>query len=599
MEGILRFQILGPLRACRGDEELDLGPGKQRAVLTVLLLNVGRPVSVAQIVEAVWSDDPPENGANVVQKYVVGLRRVLDPDRPPRSPAQLLALTDAGYVLRVAPDAVDAEVFQQKVRRARAAQAEHRLADTAAELRAALALWHGEPLAGLSGSVFEVARARLVDSRATAQEAWAETGLRLGLHREVAADLVKMVGEFPYREQLRGQLMLALYRCGRQAEALATFRDVRGLLRDEYGIEPGASLQELHRRILRSDPTLAAPAAPAEDPEPAPAAVAAAAPGEDEATVEPDPQAPGGPTMADPPAPGGPVVAAPGGPVVAAPGGPVVAAPGGPAVADPAALGGPTMADPPAPNHPAPATAVTYPPDRVARRTWVTWVETALSVALVLVSFGVLTWAVMLYYAGRRRSRWLGLAALGYLSLLGLFVTAMELTGENENALSALDAAGLLALLVAWLGGAAHVVLLNERLGLFQRPRYLSDANRRIRREQARYLVYQHPTAWRDLLIGRPDLPRTFDDGGLIDVNAVPESVLAGLPGLTPQQARLIAVDRWMRGPFASMEELAARCLLPLAAADTLREILLFVPPPSASDATQPAPEEPVQPSSS
>src|SRR5215218_1504302 len=122
----------------------------------------------------------------------------------------------------------------------------------------------------------------------------------------------------------------------------------------------------------------------------------------------------------------------------------------------------------------------------------------------------------------------------------------MELSSENEDTLSALDVAGLLALLVAWLGGAAHVVLLNERLGLFQRPRHPSDAYRRVRREQARYLVYQHPAARRDLLIGRPDLPRTFDDGGLVDVNAVPESVLAGLPGLTPQQARHIAIDRWM-----------------------------------------------------
>jgi len=547
MERILRFRILGPLRAYRGDEELDLGPGKQRAVLTVLLLNAGRPVSVAHIIEAVWSDDPPENGANVVQKYVAGLRRALDPDQPPRSPAQLLALTDAGYVLRVRPDAVDAEVFHQKVRRARVARAENRLADAAAELRTALGLWHGEPLAGQSGQVFEAARARLVDSRATALEAWAEAGLRLGHHREIVADLVRMVGEFPFREQLRGLLMLALYRCGRQAEALATFRDIRGLLRTEYGIEPGGSLQELHRQILRSDPTLAAPLS-AEAAATAPVATAAAAVGEKNS--------------------------------------------------DASAATAPAMAGPSALNNSVPPPVV-YVPDRAARRPWATWVETALGVALVLISFGVLTWTVILYYAGRRRSRWLGLAVLGYLGLIGLFVVAMELTSENEDTVTALDAAGLLALLVAWLGGAANVVLLNERLGLFQRPRYPSDADDRVRREQARYLVYQHPAARRDLLIGRPDLPRTFDDGGLVDVNAVPESVLAGLPGLTPQQARHIAIDRWMRGPFASMEELTARCLLPLTAADHLREILLFLPPPLASDAAKPVPKTPVEPNSS
>ena len=469
----------------------------------------------------------------MVQKYVAGLRRALDPDRPPRSPEQLLALTDAGYVLRVGPDAVDAEVFQQKVRRARAARAENRLADAAAELRSALGLWHGEPLAGLSGQVFEAARARLVDSRATALESWAEAGLGLGHHREVVADLVNLVGEFPFREQLRGLLMLALYRCGRQAEALATFRDVRRLLRTEYGIEPGGSLQELHQRILRSDPSLAdlaSVAAPATAP-----VAAAVAGGEEDAAAGPDAPA------ATRPATAGPVV-------------PSGFAPSRPPIA--------------------------YLPDRAARRPWVTWVETALGAALVLISFGVLTWTVMLYYAGRRRTRWLGLAVLGYLGLIGLFVLAMELTSDNEDILSALDVAGLLALLVAWLGGAVHVVLLNERLGLFQRRRYPSDVDGRVRREQARYLVYQHPTARRDLLIGRPDLTRTFDDGGLVDVNAVPESVLAGLPGLTPQQARHIAMDRWMRGPFASMEELTARCLLPLAVADLLREILLFLPPP-------------------
>jgi SARP family transcriptional regulator, regulator of embCAB operon len=528
----LRFQILGPLRAFRGDDELDLGPGKQRAVLTVLLLNAGRPVSVTQIIDAVWSDDPPENGANVVQKYVAGLRRVLDPDQPPRSPTQLLALTDAGYVLRVRPDNVDAEVFQQKVRLARAARAENRLADAAAELRTAFGLWHGEPLAGLSGHVFDAARARLVDGRATALESWAEAGLRLGHHREIVADLVRMVGEFPFREQLRGLLMLALYRCGRQAEALATFRDVRSLLRTEYGIEPGGSLQDLHRRILRSDPTLAAPVSATDPAATAPAAATAAANDAPLAMV-------------------------------------------------PFALNN------------------LVPPPVAARRPWVTWVETALGVALVLISFGVLTWTVMLYYAGRRRSRWLGLAVLGYLGLIGLFVLAMELSSDNEDILSALDVAGLLALLVAWLGGATHVVLLNERLGLFQRPRHPPDVHRRVRREQARYLVYQHPAARQDLLIGRPDLPRTFDDGGLVDVNAVPDCVLAGLPGLTPQQARQIAIDRWMRGPFASMEELTARCLLPLTAADYLREILLFLPPPLASDAARPVPERPVEPNSS
>src|SRR5262249_21122582 len=98
------FEILGPLRARRGDEDLELGPGKQRAVLAVLLVNANRPVASTQIVDAVWRDDPPENGANVVQKYVAGLRRILEPDRSRRAPGRVIALTDAGYVLSVEED---------------------------------------------------------------------------------------------------------------------------------------------------------------------------------------------------------------------------------------------------------------------------------------------------------------------------------------------------------------------------------------------------------------------------------------------------------------------------------------------------------------
>ena len=108
----LRFEILGDVRVLRNAEPVDLGPAKQRAVLAVLLLQPGRPVPTHQIVDAVWGDEPPENGANVVQKYVAGLRRVLDPDRAPRTPGELLALTGSGYVLRTAEASVDADEFQ-------------------------------------------------------------------------------------------------------------------------------------------------------------------------------------------------------------------------------------------------------------------------------------------------------------------------------------------------------------------------------------------------------------------------------------------------------------------------------------------------------
>ncbi|WP_243422833.1 AfsR/SARP family transcriptional regulator, partial [Micromonospora globispora] len=265
----LRFEILGPQRAWYADRQLDLGPGKQRAVLAVLLLAAGRPVPTGQIVEAVWPDEPPANGPNVVQKYVAGLRRVLEPDRSPRTPGQVLSLTDAGYLLRIAPEAVDAVRFERGIHRARQRHAEGRTEDARAELTAALELWQGEPFTGFAGPYFETARHRLVELRAVALETRVELELAAGRHRELVGGLVELVAEFPVRERLRHQLMLALYRSGRQAEALAAYRDFGGLLREEYGIEPGEALQELHRRILRSDPTLApAPDSTAERPSP-------------------------------------------------------------------------------------------------------------------------------------------------------------------------------------------------------------------------------------------------------------------------------------------------------------------------------------------
>src|SRR4051812_23132748 len=143
------FEILGPLRAWREHTELDLGPGKQRAVLAVLLLNANRPTPTTRIVDAVWGDGPPENGVNVVQKYVAGLRRILEPGRSPRSPGQLLTWTEAGYTLHVPPGSLDADVFRDHLVRARAAADR---ADATRYIRSALALWRGDALAGLRGA---------------------------------------------------------------------------------------------------------------------------------------------------------------------------------------------------------------------------------------------------------------------------------------------------------------------------------------------------------------------------------------------------------------------------------------------------------------
>ncbi|MFF0171938.1 DNA-binding SARP family transcriptional activator [Micromonospora profundi] len=563
MSGTLRFEILGPQRAWYADREIDLGPGKQRAVLAVLLLSVGRPVPTGQIVEAVWPEDPPANGPNVVQKHVAGLRRVLEPERSPRTPGQVLSLTDAGYLLRVDPEGVDAVRFERAVHRARQRHAEGCATEALSELAAALELWQGEPFVGFTGPIFDAARQRLVELRAVALETRAELTLDLGRHREVIGELRELVAEFPVRERLRHHLMLALHRSGRQAEALAAYREFGSLLREEYGIEPGEALQELHRRILRSDPTLTAPAMPLTAPAmpltaPAEALAAPAKPSDDRQP----------PALAPSPTAGlrsGPWES--------------------PTTSDrfPSDVGYPPpilLPQPVADSRPA----------RPQSPPWASRAATFAGTVLVLFSFGCLTWLVILAYAVWRRSWRLAVAGIGYLAIVVVEVALLDIEHPDAE-VPGLEAVTFLGLaVVTWILGAVHVILLSRGLwaaitgNLGGSAKQRAQEERRIRREHARYLLYHHPAARDELRVGRPDLPRTFDDGGLIDVNAVPEQVLTGLPGLTSEQCRQIAVDRWLRGPYTSMEELAARCLLQPTATEPLRDLLLFLPPAVLAD---------------
>ena len=560
MSGQLRFEILGPQRAWFEDREIDLGPGKQRAVLAVLLLSVGRPVSTGQIVEAVWPEDPPANGPNVVQKYVAGLRRVLEPDRSPRTPGQVLSLTDAGYLLRVGPEALDAVRFERGIHRARQRRAAGHSTEALSELATALDLWQGEPFTGFTGPIFEAARQRLVELRAVALETRAELMLDLGRHRELIGELVELVAEFPVRERLRHQLMLALYRSGRQAEALAAYREFGDLLREEYGIEPGEALRELHGRMLRADPTLTAgiPEArwPSRQVESTPAPVPTQpSVGTETATRAPIATALTAPAYADHPSPPHP------------------------------ALNG-LPAGPPHPFHldqPHPFHVDQSRRERQPLPRWVSTTATFAGTLLALVSFGTGTWLVILAYAIRRRSRRLGLAAVGYL-LTGALLVIMISTDDLETEDSAAEAfLGLGVLGLCWVVGAAHVILLHRavwaRVSGRRRLAQAREEERRVRRQQARNLLHRYPSARQEFAIGRPDLARAFDDGGLIDVNSVAERVLATLPGLTDLQRRQVAMDRWVRGPYGSMEELASRCSLPLAVTESLRGVLLFLPP--------------------
>jgi SARP family transcriptional regulator, regulator of embCAB operon len=486
----LRFEILGPVRAWRGSGELDLGPGKQRAVLAVLLVNANRPVATGQIVDAVWGDDPPENGANVVQKYIAGLRRVLDPDRSPRTGGQLLTLTDAGYKLHVQPGSLDADVFHEWVRQAQRARADGSFAHAADTLRGALSMWRSQPLAGVSGPLFETARERLAESRAAALETWAQNELDLGHHAEVVPELVRLVAELPLREHLRYLLILALYQLGRQAEALAAYRDARAFLVEEFGAEPGEPLQQLHRRILQADPALGTPMATTG---------------------------------------------------VSGPDGRVAAELPEPAVGD--------------------------------RRRWYVHLGKVMVVLTPLLTFGSGTFVVIGFFAARRRSWLLGGAAAGYLALFAVFA-ATPTEPEAGGVTGFVAGVGLFGSMV---GGLLHTTI------LCYLPRHSAPASpppaggwrHRISREQARQLAVHHPEIARELRIGRPDLPRRIDDDGLVDLNAVPEHVVASLPGITPQQARDIVADRERRGLFASPEELVARELVPAAVVNMLRDRLV------------------------
>jgi DNA-binding SARP family transcriptional activator/Tfp pilus assembly protein PilF len=259
----LRFGVLGPLRVWRGETVLDLGPVQQRVVLAVLALQAGRPVGRQQMINAVWGDAPPRNAVNLVQRHVSGLRRVLEPERPGHAPSGLLAWTEVGYQLTLPKRALDLDVFEGGLSRARAARAGGQLQEAAEALHSALGLWRGPVCDGLSSPFLDAQADRLDESRISVLEERIELDLAIGVHADLIAELRDLVAEYPLRERLYGLLMLALYRVGRQADALTVFRDARRHLHDELGVEPGAALQQLHQQILAADPELVA-AAPAE-----------------------------------------------------------------------------------------------------------------------------------------------------------------------------------------------------------------------------------------------------------------------------------------------------------------------------------------------
>ena len=236
---------------------MPLGGPRQRAVLAVLLLQANRVVSVDRLVEDVWEGHAPEASVTTLQTYVFHLRRALEPSRPRGGAAEVLATRDRGYLLQVSRERLDAAVFEDGLTAGLAALEAGRHSQARERLGRALDLWRGPVLADLSDYAFIRAEAaRLEELRLAAWEGRIEADLALGRHDALTAELERLVADHPLRERLHGQLMLALYRCGRQAEALAAYGRVRDLLAGELGIDPGEPLRRLHASVLAHDQAL-------------------------------------------------------------------------------------------------------------------------------------------------------------------------------------------------------------------------------------------------------------------------------------------------------------------------------------------------------
>jgi predicted ATPase/DNA-binding SARP family transcriptional activator len=255
----VEFRLLGPLEIERDGRILAVDGRRQRALLQLLLLHANTVVPRERLIDALWGERPPETAANALQVAVHALRKLLGADR--------IVTRGSGYLIRVELGELDLDRFRTLVERSR----DEPPAVGSETLREALTLANGPALADLGDSAFaDAERARLEELQLAALEERIGADLALGRHAELVPELEALVGAHPYRERLRREQMLALYRSGRQAEALEVYRQARRALVDDLGIEPGAELQELQRAILRQDPALALPTARARSNIPAP-----------------------------------------------------------------------------------------------------------------------------------------------------------------------------------------------------------------------------------------------------------------------------------------------------------------------------------------
>jgi DNA-binding SARP family transcriptional activator/tetratricopeptide (TPR) repeat protein len=259
---VLRVGVLGPVAAWYDDRELPVGQPRQQAVLGILAMRANRVISRGELVDAVWGQDPPVSAEGGIYTYVAGLRRVIEPNRSLRGPGRVLVSSGAGYVLHLVPGQPDAVAFEQNLGRSRQMRKAGDPDGAVNALNSALSLWRGAAFAGVPGPFAETERVRLGELRSAAAEERADVLLSLGRHEEVVPDLTAMVTDHPLRERMRGLLMIALYRCGRHADALRVFQEGRRVLAEELGIDPGGDLSRIHQQVLTMDPALAAPDGP-------------------------------------------------------------------------------------------------------------------------------------------------------------------------------------------------------------------------------------------------------------------------------------------------------------------------------------------------
>lgn len=247
----MEFRLLGPVEVVIGGNPVAIGAARQEIILAQLLLDRGHVVSVDRLIDAVWGYDPPKTAKSQIQITVSALRQLLGSDvivtRPP------------GYLISIPREALDVAQCQLLTRRASHAIAEDRPIDAVHDLREALGLWRGPALYGLRGDVMRAAAAKLEESRISAYHDCMHLELQLGHHREAIAELTELVAAHPLDERFRAQLMLALYRAGRQADALEVFRAARETLRDELGLDPGPDLCRLEQAMLTRDTQLDVP----------------------------------------------------------------------------------------------------------------------------------------------------------------------------------------------------------------------------------------------------------------------------------------------------------------------------------------------------